>query len=77
MRKKADPVSFGSTRFLTVDHGGFLVTDAWFSPNLVLQPHLHDRTILAITLSGVWDSLLDRTPRLNRAGRSHQGPRIL
>ncbi len=68
MARVPPPVSLGSPRFRTLDHGGLLITDAWFPPNLVLQTHVHDRTVLAVTLSGSWDSVIDRRPRISQAG---------
>jgi AraC family transcriptional regulator len=68
MARQAPPVSLGSPRFRTAIQGGLLVTDAWFPPNLVLPFHLHDRTVLAVTLAGRWDSVLDRRPHVSTAG---------
>ncbi len=68
MPPAAPPVSLGSPRFRTLDHGGLLITDAWFPPHLVLQTHVHDRTVLAVTLAGRWDSVMDRRPRVSQAG---------
>jgi AraC family transcriptional regulator len=48
--------------------GGLLITDAWFPPDLVLKPHTHDRTVLAVTLAGSWDSVIDRRPRVSEVG---------
>jgi AraC family transcriptional regulator len=60
--RPSDPVSLGSPRFRTADYGGFLVSDIWFPPWLVLPPHHHDRTVVAVTLSGGWDSVMDGRP---------------
>lgn len=68
MRKTPDPVSLGSPRFRTADHGGFLVSDIWFPPGLELPPHYHDRTVVAVTLSGGWDSVMDGRPRASTPG---------
>jgi len=68
MARPFRPVSMGSPRFRTIDEGGLLVTDAWFPPNLVLEAHTHERTVLAVTLSGTWDSVMDRRPRVSRTG---------
>jgi AraC family transcriptional regulator len=38
-----------------VDVGPFIVTDAWFPADLVLAPHLHDRTTFAVILDGSFD----------------------
>jgi AraC family transcriptional regulator len=36
------------------------VTDAWFPPGAVLEPHTHDRTIFAVMLDGSFDSAIVR-----------------
>jgi AraC family transcriptional regulator len=66
--KRSDPVSLGSPRFRTADHGGFLVSDIWFPAGLVLPPHHHDRTVVAVTLGGGWDSVMDGRPRESTPG---------
>ena len=58
MSRRHDPVSFGSPRFQTAEHGGFLVTDAWFAANAELPPHFHDRTVVATTITGRGDSVM-------------------
>ena len=68
MPRPSDPVSLGSPRFRTADHGGFLVTDASFPPGLVLPPHFHDRAVVAVTLSGGWDSVMMGRPHPSRPG---------
>lgn len=68
MPKRSDPVSLGSPRFRTADQGGFLVSDIWFPPGLVLPPHHHDRTVVAVTLRGGWDSVMDGRPRESTSG---------
>jgi AraC family transcriptional regulator len=58
----------GSPRFLTLDTQSFWVTEAWFEPGVVLEPHTHDRPILSVMLRGGF--------RTSIAGRSldcHQG----
>jgi AraC family transcriptional regulator len=52
----------GTPRFRTADHGGFQLTDAWFPPGLMLAPHEHERTVMAVTLQGEWDSVMQRRP---------------
>ena len=52
----------GTPRFRTADHGGFQFTDAWFPPGLELAPHEHERTVVAVTLQGHWDSVMQRRP---------------
>lgn len=68
MSRPSDPVSLGSPRFRSADHGGFLVSDIWFPPGLVLPPHHHDRTVVAVTLSGRWASVMDGRPRESTPG---------
>jgi AraC-like DNA-binding protein/quercetin dioxygenase-like cupin family protein len=46
------PVSMGSPRFHTMDTGAFRITQAWFPPGAALEPHTHDRAILAVMLDG-------------------------
>jgi AraC family transcriptional regulator len=57
----------GSPRFRTAATSGCTVTDAWFPPGAVLEPHTHARTIFAVMLDGSFDSAigqrrLDCTP---------------
>lgn len=59
----AEPISYGSPRFRSTEHGGFLVTDAWFPPGSALPRHVHDRTVVALPLEGAFDSVMQ--------GRSH------
>ena len=68
MARRSDPVSLGSPRFRNADHGGFLVSDVWFPPGLVLEPHHHDRTVVAVTLGGGWDSVMGGRPRESTPG---------
>lgn len=68
MAARFHPVSLGSPRFHTMEQGGLLVTDAWFPPSLVLAPHLHDRTVLAMTVSGGWDSVMGGRPHVSSTG---------
>jgi AraC family transcriptional regulator len=46
------PVTLGSPKFQTVQAGRFRVTEAWFPPGLRLDPHVHDRTSVAVMLQG-------------------------
>lgn len=46
------PVTMGSPRFRVAEAGAFSITDAWFPPNAVLEPHTHDRAIFAVMLAG-------------------------
>ena len=60
---RVEQVSFGSPHFRTVEFGGLLVTDAEFPPGARLCMHVHDRTCVATTLAGRFDSRI--------GGRSH------
>jgi AraC family transcriptional regulator len=60
---RVELVTFGSPRFRTVEAGGLLVTDAEFPPGSRLCTHVHDRTCVATTLAGRFDSRM--------YGRSH------
>jgi AraC family transcriptional regulator len=67
MRRANVPVTMGSPRFHTAATTGCTVTDAWFPPRAVLEPHTHERPIFAIMLDGSFDSAiagrrLDCTP---------------
>ena len=54
--------------------GPFLVTNAWFAARDVLPPHHHDRTVVGITISGEWDSVVGRRTLDNRPGHVHTEP---
>jgi AraC family transcriptional regulator len=56
MSDRVEPVSFGSPRFENVEAGGLLVTHAIFPARSRLCPHVHERTCVATTLSGTFDS---------------------
>ena|SRR5688572_943726 len=72
--RKRTPVSFGTRRFRTVTAGPFLVTDAWFGGKDTLPPHHHDRTVVGLTLSGEWDSVIGARTLVNHAGVVHTEP---
>src|SRR5687768_7071576 len=72
--KSADPVSLGTRRFRSAVAGPFLVTDAWFGGKDLLPPHHHDRTVVGVTLSGEWSSVIGRRTLVNRAGGVHTEP---
>ena len=73
-RPAADPVSYGTRRFRTMTAGPFLVTDAWFGGKDALPPHHHDRTVVGITISGEWESVVGQRTLANRAGVLHTEP---
>lgn len=52
MRAEHVPVTLGSPQFVTVKTPSFHVTEAWFPGGVVLEPHTHDRPILAVTIRG-------------------------
>src|SRR5688572_4440815 len=60
MRRANVPVTMGSPRFRTAATSGCTVTDAWFPPGAVLEPHTHERTIFAVMLDGSFDSAIAR-----------------
>lgn len=60
MRRANVPVTMGSPRFRTAATNGCTVTDAWFPPGAVLEPHTHERTIFAVMLDGSFDSAIGR-----------------
>jgi AraC family transcriptional regulator len=51
-------VTYGSPSFRVADFDGFQVSDITFSAGLVLPPHTHERAVLAVTLSGHWNSVI-------------------
>jgi AraC family transcriptional regulator len=60
---RIEPITFGSPRFRSVETGGLLITDALFPPGERLCAHVHERTCVATTLEGTFDSRM--------RGRSH------
>jgi AraC family transcriptional regulator len=58
MGRRNVPVTMGSPSFRTLATSGCTVTDAWFPPGTVLEPHTHDRTIFAVMLDGSFDSAI-------------------
>ncbi len=71
---KAAPVSMGSPRFRSVEHGAFLVTDALFPVGHRIENHFHDRTVVGLTLRGKWESVLGSTRLANSPGMLHVEP---
>ena len=72
--KHAAPVSLGSPRFRTNEHGSFLLTEAFFPAGHSLGRHFHDRTVVGVTFSGTWDSILGKTRLGNEPGMLHVEP---
>ena len=60
---RVEPITFGSPRFRSIETGGLLITDAIFPPRQTLCAHVHERTCVATTLDGAFDSRM--------RGRSH------
>jgi AraC family transcriptional regulator len=58
MRQSHEPVTLGSQHSTAVDTGLFSVTDAWFPAGSVLEPHTHDRSIVAVMLDGSFDTAI-------------------
>jgi AraC family transcriptional regulator len=67
-------VSFGSPQFTTVEAGSFLVTNAWFPPAAFLPRHHHDRTVVAVTVSGRGNSVLGSRHIDMEVGTLHTEP---
>ena len=55
---RVEHVAFGSPRFRSLEAGGLLITDAEFPRGARLCTHVHDRTCVATTLAGRFDSRL-------------------
>ena len=70
----AERVSYGTRRFRSMVAGSFLVTDAWFAGKDTLPPHHHDRTVVGVTISGDWDSVVGSRTLSNRSGVLHTEP---
>lgn len=62
------PIDWGSPQFRTRHTQSLQITDAWFPPNAALPPHIHDRAVVAVTLSGAIQSRLPGRSVLGRAG---------
>jgi AraC family transcriptional regulator len=74
MKRRGNPVSFGSPQFATVEAGPFLVTDAWFPPGVCLPRHYHDRAIVAVTVAGRGNSILGPHEIALEPGTLHTEP---
>lgn len=72
--KRAAPVSLGSPRFRTIEYRSFSFTEAYFPAGHSLGKHFHDRTVIGVTLSGTWDSILGTTQLANAPGMLHVEP---
>jgi AraC family transcriptional regulator len=56
MRHTHEPVTLGCQHSHEVDTGLFSITDAWFPAGSVLEPHTHDRSIIAVMIDGSFDT---------------------
>ena len=63
-----EPITYGSPRFRSLEVGGLLVTDAFFPANSVLPRHIHDRTCVALPISGEFDSIMRGRAHSSRPG---------
>jgi AraC family transcriptional regulator len=66
MDERPVPVTMGSERFRAALLENFHVTHAWFPPDTVLEPHIHERATYAVMLEGSFD--------LSFPGRSYGCP---
>jgi AraC family transcriptional regulator len=67
-RSDLKPVTFGSPVFRRMEFAGMEITDLRFPAGLFLQPHVHERTVFAVTIDGGWDSVIMNRPRDCRPG---------
>lgn len=67
-RGRVEPITYGSPRFRSMESGGFLVTDAYFPPGSALPRHVHDRTCVAVTIDGAFDSVMQGRSHWSEAG---------
>ncbi|HEX5727602.1 MAG TPA: AraC family transcriptional regulator [Longimicrobiaceae bacterium] len=56
--RSAVPVTMGSPRFRSAATATCLVTEAWFPPGAVLEPHTHERTVFSTMLEGGFESAI-------------------
>lgn len=63
--RRAVPVTMGSPRFVTARIQRFTCTHAWFPPNTVLEPHIHECATFAVILGGSFD-LTFASPAIRR-----------
>ncbi len=73
-RPHFDPVTLGSPQFRSATAGAFLVTEARFPGRLNLPRHLHERTVLGVTLGGEFDSVMMGCTYTCRPGTVHTEP---
>ena len=55
MASRCVPVTMGSPRFTTRAVDAFEITEAWFPPAAVLEPHVHGRAIFGVMLEGSFE----------------------
>ncbi|MBX9599374.1 MAG: AraC family transcriptional regulator [Bryobacteraceae bacterium] len=63
VRSDLKPVTFGSPVFRRMEFAGMEILDLQFPAGLFLQPHVHERTVFAVTIDGGWDSVIMNQPR--------------
>jgi AraC family transcriptional regulator len=68
MTQRHVPVTMGSPRFNHASAAGSLITEAWFPANTVLEPHTHDRPIVAVMLDGAFETAIHNTRLACHAG---------
>jgi len=58
MGQRIVPVTMGSPQFHSLEVDGLRVTATEFAPGLVLAPHVHDRTVVAVMVEGTFDLVI-------------------
>ncbi|MGH7713714.1 MAG: cupin domain-containing protein, partial [Gemmatimonadaceae bacterium] len=68
MGQRIVPVTLGSPQFQRIELDGLRVTATQFPPSLVIPPHVHDRTVVAVMVEGSFDLVIrNRTVACNPA----------
>ena len=52
MKPESVPITMGSLRSRSLETGACLVTEAWFPPGTLLEPHTHPRPVFSVMLGG-------------------------
>src|SRR5687768_8161219 len=58
MGQRIVPVTMGSPQFHRIELDGLRVTATHFPPGLVIPPHVHDRTVVAVMVEGSFDLII-------------------
>lgn len=74
MQPRSVPVTMGTKRFRSVETDSFRVTEAWFPPRSVLEPHTHDRAVFAVMLRGGFRTSIARRALACEPGRAWTEP---